>query len=161
MSDWYRVNELSSAFSVMNDKSKQLKTADYYASGKYPIIDQSADFICGYSDNEDAVYRTPLPIVVFGDHTRCVKYIDFPFIAGADGTQLLKAEKNVDPKFLFFIVQRASYEIGNYGYDSDLIPEIYTSRRVTHGSATAVFSDQKFPAIQQKLDGRICCSEKT
>ena len=44
---------------------------------------------------------------------------------------------------------------------SDLIPEIYTSRRVTHESATAVFSDQKFPALQQELDGRICCSEKT
>jgi hypothetical protein len=43
----------------------------------------------------------------------------------------------------------------------DLIPEIYTSRRVTHGSATAVFSDQKFPALQQELVGRICCSEKT
>jgi hypothetical protein len=47
------------------------------------------------------------------------------------------------------------------GIGNDLIPEIYTSRRVTHGSATAVFSDQKFPALQQKLDGRICCSEKT
>nr|MDK2851501.1 hypothetical protein [Candidatus Cloacimonadota bacterium] len=45
--------------------------------------------------------------------------------------------------------------------DFDLIPEIYTSRRVTHESATAVFSDQKFPALQQELDGRICCSEKT
>src|SRR5690554_5552293 len=43
----------------------------------------------------------------------------------------------------------------------DLIPEIYTSRRVTHESVTAVFSDQKFPALQQELDGRICCSEKT
>ena len=46
-------------------------------------------------------------------------------------------------------------------YTVDLIPEIYTSRRVTHESATAVFSDQKFPALQQELDGRICCSEKT
>ena len=43
----------------------------------------------------------------------------------------------------------------------DLIPEIYTSSRVTPRSATAVFSDQKFPALQQELDGRICCSEKT
>jgi len=43
----------------------------------------------------------------------------------------------------------------------DLIPEIYTSSRVTPSSATAVFFDQKFPALQQELDGRICCSEKT
>jgi hypothetical protein len=47
------------------------------------------------------------------------------------------------------------------GTELDLIPEIYTSSRVTPRSATAVFSDQKFPALQQELDGRICCSEKT
>jgi type I restriction enzyme S subunit len=120
MSEWVKVNELSSVFSVVNDKRKQLKTNDYYLSGKYPIVDQSADLICGYSDLETVVFRSPLPIVVFGDHTRCVKYIDFPFIAGADGTQLLKAENCITPRFLYYIVQKASSEIGNYGYDRHL-----------------------------------------
>ncbi|MDY0299904.1 MAG: restriction endonuclease subunit S [Candidatus Cloacimonadaceae bacterium] len=120
MSEWIRIEELSSIFSVVNDKRKQLKTSCYYASGKYPIIDQSSDFICGYSDREDVLFSSPLPIIVFGDHTRWVKYVDFPFIAGADGTQILKASDWIDSKFLFYVVQKASQDIGNFGYDRHL-----------------------------------------
>jgi len=43
----------------------------------------------------------------------------------------------------------------------DLIPEIYSGGRVTHGKARVVFSDQNFPILQKELVERICCSEKT
>ena len=46
------------------------------------------------------------------------------------------------------------------GFSGDLVPEIYIAGRMTHWEASAVFSDQKFPALQQELVGRICCSEK-
>lgn len=120
MSEWIRIKELRSIFTVVNDKRKQLKTSGYYTTGKYPIIDQSSDFICGYSDRDDVLFSSPLPIIVFGDHTRWVKYVDFPFIAGADGTQILKASDWIDSKFLFYVVQKASQNIGNFGYDRHL-----------------------------------------
>lgn len=45
----------------------------------------------------------PLPVIVFGDHTRIFKYIDFPFLAGADGTQILAPNlEKFDSLFLYY-----------------------------------------------------------
>ena len=59
-------------------RTEQIKTSDYLHEGKYPVIDQSREFIAGYTDKEDAVIRSDIPAIVFGDHTRIVKYIQFP-----------------------------------------------------------------------------------
>ncbi len=55
------------------------------------------------------------PLIVFGDHTRCVKYIDFAFIPGADGTKLLKPI-NLDSKYLYYGIIYARNKIYNNGY---------------------------------------------
>lgn len=70
--------------------------------GKYPVITQESEkFISGYTDEENAI--SDLPLVVFGDHTCVFKYIDFPFIRGADGTQLLKTNKDeVFAKYFYY-----------------------------------------------------------
>ena len=70
-------------------RSKQVKTAEYLQEGTLPIIDQSRDFIAGYTNDPEAVVDMGCPIIVFGDHTRILKYIQFPFAKGADGTQLI------------------------------------------------------------------------
>ena len=49
-------------------RSKQVMTADYLAEGKIPIIDQSRDFIAGYTDDEETLVSLDKPIIVFGDH---------------------------------------------------------------------------------------------
>ena len=53
---------------------------------------------------DDYVKYTPniitnLPEIIFGNHTRNVKYVDFEFLPGADGTKILKA-KNINDKFV-------------------------------------------------------------
>ncbi|WNF16722.1 restriction endonuclease subunit S [Microcystis aeruginosa] len=100
-----------------NDKSKQIKSSEYLKNGSYPIIDQSSDFICGYCDDIKKVISNGLPYIVFGDHTRHTKFIDFPFVVGADGTQIIKSTKEVDDLFFFYLVLYAAERIGNYGYD--------------------------------------------
>ena len=118
MSEW-KNQTLGNLFTVKNDKTKQLNSSEYQAVGKYPIVDQSNNHICGYSDEISKLYDTNLPVTIFGDHTRHVKYIDFPFIAGADGTQILKPI-SLDDNFFYYIVLYASEKIGNYGYDRHL-----------------------------------------
>ncbi len=113
----WKVIQLSQLFTPKNDKSKQVKSSEYQIIGTYPVIDQSSKFICGYHDNQKYVIKSELPYIVFGDHTRHTKYIDFPFIAGADGTQILKADPNNYAKFLYYVVSDASEKIGNFGYD--------------------------------------------
>jgi type I restriction enzyme S subunit len=51
--------------------------------------------------------------VVFGDHTREIKYIDFDFIAGADGTKILRPIL-IAPQY--FYLQLRSYRLENRGY---------------------------------------------
>ncbi|MCK4784966.1 MAG: hypothetical protein KAV87_14535, partial [Desulfobacteraceae bacterium] len=70
---------------VRVDRTKQIKMRLYQSEGKYPIVDQGHGLVAGWTDNELAVIRDGLPYIVFGDHTRLLKYVDFPFALGADG----------------------------------------------------------------------------
>lgn len=84
----------------------KLDTEQYHLHGKYPIIDQSKTPIAGYSDYDEIVFNGNLPVLVFGDHTTIVKYIDFPFILGADGTKIIQANENkVLSKYLFYAIK--------------------------------------------------------
>jgi type I restriction enzyme S subunit len=116
---WRRVR-LGEVLFVISQKNKQVKTTEYQNIGLYPIVDQSEKKISGFYDNTKKVITADLPIVIFGDHTRIVKYIDFPFIPGADGTQILKPLEKVDIKFFYYLIVKASEQIGNYGYDRHL-----------------------------------------
>ena len=86
---------LPDSFDNVTDSKKKLATKEYLEDGEYPIIDQGQDFIGGYTDDADMIYDGELPIVIFGDHTRCIKYIDFQFAQGADGVKVLKDRKSV------------------------------------------------------------------
>lgn len=96
------------------EKLRKLQTASYQDTGAYPIVDQGANFICGYTNEEDAAWPYTLPVIVFGDHTRALKFIDFPFAIGADGTQCLTAKAGVHPRFLYYAIQ--SLDIRSEGY---------------------------------------------
>ena len=72
---------------------KKLNSSEYEKTGKYPIIDQSQNFICGYSDDEDALMNhNNEDLIVFGDHTCVLKFVNFPFIQGADGIKIIKSK---------------------------------------------------------------------
>jgi len=113
----WEINPLKDLMISKSNKAKQVKSSEYISSGSYPIIDQSDKFICGYWDELKNVIFEELPITVFGDHTRHTKFIDFPFVCGADGTQLIKPKNDIDDKFFYFLVCNSAKLIGNHGYD--------------------------------------------
>lgn len=96
-------------------RSKQVMTADYLAEGKIPIIDQSRDFIAGYTDDEETLVFLGKPVIVFGDHTRILKYIQFPFAKGADGTQLIVSKCENMPQSLLYL-SLLNIDLSNYHY---------------------------------------------
>ena len=67
----------------------KLQTSQYADTGRFPIVDQGKELVAGYTDDESCVVRD-VPLTVFGDHTRTVKFVEFDFAAGADGTKLLR-----------------------------------------------------------------------
>ena len=101
----------------------KLQTPEYLDEGALPIVDQGAKFICGYTDDLAAVYPYSLPVIVFGDHTRTLKYVDFPFAVGADGTQCLHPTANFDERFFFYSLQNIDLRSEGYARHFKLLKE--------------------------------------
>jgi type I restriction enzyme S subunit len=80
--------------------------SDYLSSGEFPIIDQGQTLIGGYTNDAERVCKADLPVIIFGDHTKCFKFVDFPFCLGADGTKILRPKKSIDERYLFYALQR-------------------------------------------------------
>ena len=84
----------------------KLGTNEYLTSGQFPIIDQTTDvYYAGFTDRDDAVVRQ-YPAVVFGDHSCAVKYVNFPFVRGADGTQIMLSKNpKISIEYLYYVVK--------------------------------------------------------
>lgn len=91
---------------VINNVSigNKIPSKKYLERGLYPVIDQGRDYISGYTNNENGVI-TSIPVIIFGDHTRVFKYVDFSFVPGADGVQIFRAKSFFIPKLLFYFLQ--------------------------------------------------------
>ncbi len=140
--DGWKWIPLLKSFENKTSSNKKLPTKDYSDAGKYAIIDQGQEFIGGYSDKTDFVFDGELPIIVFGDHTKCIKYIDFPFIQGADGVKILKPISIVDSKYFYYALKNIHF------------PDLGYRRHFP------IFKDYQFPlpptlAEQQRIVNRI------
>lgn len=102
-------------FSDVTKEGYKIPTSEYLVTGKYPIIDQGQGKIAGYTNLEKGIF-SDVPAIVFGDHTRNVKYIETPFYLGADGVKILKCRlQNTDSKYLYYCLSNA--RIPNTGYN--------------------------------------------
>ena len=95
---------------------KKTKQKEYLPKGVLPVIDQGQMLIGGYTDDTSKAIECDLPIIVFGDHTCFVKYIDFPFGAGADGIKVIKPKEGILPKYLYYGIQYLVFRLSNRGY---------------------------------------------
>ena len=84
---------------------QKLPTALYQAEGQFPIIDQSQSYICGWTNNQDALIVNDLPLIIFGDHTCVLKIVNLPFAQGADGIKILKTKERVETNYLYQYLQ--------------------------------------------------------
>jgi len=81
-------------------RSKKLNQSEFSEVGKFPVIDQGQSTVAGYCDDDSMLCVSPLPVVVFGDHTKAVKFVSHPFIIGADGAKVLVPESGIETVFL-------------------------------------------------------------
>lgn len=87
----------------------------YKKVGRYPIVDQGASFVAGYTDDKSKLYSGCLPVIVFGDHTRIFKFVDFSFSLGADGIKLIQPKDFLNPKYFYYYL--CSLTIESKGYN--------------------------------------------
>ncbi len=113
--DWVEVKYKDVVDKVSTSK-KKVKQKDYQTKGLYPVIDQGRNLVGGYTDDETKILSCTLPIIIFGDHTKIVKLINFKFAPGADGTKVLMPKKMVIPKYLAYVTQIIVFKIKDKGY---------------------------------------------
>lgn len=117
------------AFESVPVGKAKIQARDYLLTGSYPIIDQGQKTIAGFTNNLSLVRKEKGPFIVFGDHTRAVKYINFPFAVGADGVRLYCPKVGYNGEYLYFILKNTLLPNDGYGrhskhLDDLLIPKI-------------------------------------
>ena len=117
---------------------KKLKKTEISELGSLPVVDQGKQYIAGYTDDKSIAVKNNKPVVIFGDHTRNIKYVDFDFAVGADGVKIFEAKEDVLPRFLYyFICQLNVPDIGynrHYKYLKDEfipLPPLAEQKRIT------------------------------
>ncbi|HEU5117315.1 MAG TPA: restriction endonuclease subunit S [Isosphaeraceae bacterium] len=102
----------------------KVQRRDFLPVGEYPIISQETEFINGHWDRAADVFRVTTPVVIFGDHTRVLKYIDFDFVLGADGVKILRPKPFLIPKFFYFQLRGLSLKPLGYARHYRLLREV-------------------------------------
>ena len=96
-------------------KAEKIENNSIEFIGEIPVIDQSQKYIAGFTNNENAILQPQDGHVIFGDHTRVVKYINFDYARGADGTQvLISNNENISNVLLYHMIE--DFDLSNYGY---------------------------------------------
>ena len=138
--------------------NRKFQTSEYLSLGNNPIIDQGETFIGGFTNSDEIVNRTK-PVVVFGDHTKTVKLVDFDFCLGADGVKVLEPKDGLDTRFLYFYL--LGTKLPNVGYSRHYkflkeifipLPALATQRRIAKILDKADALRQKDQALLRKYD---------
>lgn len=95
--------------------STKILNSDIREFGVIPVIDQSQSYICGFTDEMASQILPVQPHVVFGDHTRVIKLVNFSYARGADGTQILSSKDIRMPGYLMYQVV-SDIDLSSYGY---------------------------------------------
>ena len=112
---WQRIPFLDA---VTDESAGNIKTpqSEFLSEGPFAVVDQGKELIAGYVNDESRLCQSKLPVIVFGDHTRCFKFIDFPFAIGADGVKVLRpnSEADTDAKYLYHYLRQLKLTEGGY-----------------------------------------------
>ena len=88
----YPTKRLEQLLLHIDGSTTKIGKEEILSDGEFPVITQEkGNLIAGYTDNDEPI--TDLPLIVFGDHSCTFKYVNFEFVRGADGTQLLKVNE--------------------------------------------------------------------
>jgi len=109
----WEVKNIGSIILKRTDKTTSIESKNILNEGLYPVITQdNGDFISGFTNKNNPI--TDLPLIVFGDHSCTLRYIDFPFLRGADGTQIMYFEADLTI-YVYLFLQKIITQIPGYG----------------------------------------------
>lgn len=104
--------------------TRKIKRKNFLQEGRYPVVSQEEDFINGYWNDEADLFNVSTPVVVFGDHTKVLKFIDFDFVLGADGVRILQPREYLLPRFFYYQLHTANLDYLGYARHYRLLKEL-------------------------------------
>jgi len=111
---WEKKN-FEDVFKKYNSPKCRIQSTEYLTDGKIPIVDQGLSLVVGYTNDDSSKNNCPKEgLILFGDHTRICKFIDFDFAIGADGTQFILPKNQDNTKYLYYVI--CNIKIPNNGY---------------------------------------------
>ena len=109
-----RIEKLTNLYRDVTKEGTKIPQEKYCLTGQFPIVDQGQRVIAGWWNDDAGIFKN-VPAIIFGDHTRAIKYMEQPFFIGADGVKILRPTNIKDnPKYLYYALQAA--KIPNLGY---------------------------------------------
>ena len=109
-----RIGKFTNLYRDVTKEGTKIPQEKYCLTGQFPIVDQGQRVIAGWWNDDDGIFKD-VPAIIFGDHTRAIKYMEEPFFIGADGVKILRPTNAKDnPKYLYYALQAA--KIPNLGY---------------------------------------------
>lgn len=108
--------------------NKKLLQSEFRPVGSLAVVDQGKDLIAGYTDDMEAAVHTDGPLIVFGDHTRNLKFVDFPFAMGADGIRVFKPREGFYPKYLYRYMEAHPVPSAGYSRHFKFLKELQIAR---------------------------------
>ena len=109
-----QIEKFTNLYRDVTKEGTKIPQEKYCLTGQFPIVDQGQRVIAGWWNDDAGIFKN-VPAIIFGDHTRAIKYMEQPFFIGADGVKILRPTNIKDnPKYLYYALQAA--KIPNLGY---------------------------------------------
>lgn len=139
---------------ILSDVTKtatKIPQSDYLDTGKYRIFDQGKEYSVGFSNDEQGVV-SDYPYIIFGDHTRVVKYVNEPCFIGAEGVKLLKViNKDFNPRFVYYNILAKPIENQGYARHFKFLKEIQFTEKTLSVQTNIV---TELDTIQSAIDNK-------
>lgn len=144
---------------IFVDKTKygvKVQTTEYSEMGEHIIIDQGQSQIAGYTDRQEGLFEE-VPVVIFGDHTRVIKYVDEPFFLGADGVKVLRSkDDNANYKYLYYALKNARIPDTGYNRHFKWLKEVQINYPDSDKQAEIVDILDNVSSVIKKREDELC-----
>jgi type I restriction enzyme S subunit len=149
---WVKLGDVIDKISTTGMKLKQ---KEYLKEGKYPVVDQGKELIGSYSNNKNVVVNCELPVIIFGGHTKVKKFIDFKFIAGADGVKVIKSKKIFNPKLFYYFLHCIKFPNKGYARHFQFVEKSYLPLPPLSEQKKIIEKIEKLFSVADKLEQTI------
>src|SRR3989338_1219081 len=103
--------------------TKKIQRKDFLEEGRFPIVSQEQEYINGFWNESKDLFKIIKPVVIFGDHTQVLKYVDFDFVLGADGVKILQPTNDLNSRFFYYFLMNVNLHSLGYARHYRLLKE--------------------------------------